>query len=231
MLSWRWAFWVLQWSITLPKRQNVRSSLWQHCSLPNSHRSLQLNSKLSLPPIQSHLHYPGGRSTLLFWPTNVEVKVMVHRRSRLRSTGTFDCFVVHLFAGEGRQLNVPRVVDPRPALPPNWSKRLYQHPTGQSLCFLKVPLVFSCHLKFSLVFSDFLTFPLPRFSTTNTSTTHVHGSLGRWVCPAFEKFSRKEPKIFRKHKWPMPKKERPMHHAVFFISNLSHIDSPMAVNL
>ena len=148
MLSWRWAFWVLQWSITLPKRQNVRSSLWQRCSLPNSHRSLQLNSKLSLPPIQSHLHYPGGRLTLLFWPTNVEVKVMVHRRSRLRSTGAFDCFVVHLLAGEGRQLNIPRVVDPRPALPPNWSKRLYQHPTNETLCFLMFPLVFSGFLRF-----------------------------------------------------------------------------------
>ena len=61
----------------------------------------------------------------------------------------------HLLASEGRQLSIPWVVNSRSAQAPNWSKRLYQHPTKDSLCFLKFPLVFSDFLRFSQIFSVF----------------------------------------------------------------------------
>ena len=127
---WYQSMWALE-CFTLPKTQNVRNCLSQRYSLPTLIQSLQLNSELSLWPIDKYkFNYRYTYSVIIKHQLILHYGMIwqLHNWQKANVNHSSEKSFRHLFACEGRQLVVPGVVYPRPALAPNCSKRLNQNP-------------------------------------------------------------------------------------------------------
>ena len=131
---WYQSMWALE-CFTLPKTQNVRNCLSQRYSLPTSYQSPQLNSELSLWPIDKYkFNYRYTYSVIIKHQLILHYGMIwqLHNWQKANVNHSSEKSFRHLFACEGRQLVVPGVVYPRPALAPNGSKRLNQNPLGDN---------------------------------------------------------------------------------------------------
>ena len=202
--------------------QNVRSCLWQRCSLPDPPQSLQLNPKLSQPPVKH--------------TCNISTDCTIEKEGQVLSPACqwreaaehpLSCW----FSPGSRSKLIQAALSA-----PYKGQSMFSHVSSG---FLRFSQIFSGFLRFFQFFSDFfrfsrvsscflrlshffrfsqyllsflrfsLVFPpasFPCSPTPNTCATHFYRTLGCRVRPAIEKFFAAEAKIFGKVNgyWPSP---------------------------